>query len=120
MKSLGMSVTVMTMKKKLHNFSNRRNALISATTIGIVSSEADKGFNFFIEVLLFNRKASSAGGQLSSPKQVPSRPTEYDTGQTGLPGANERGFSLNTMHFWAERGSLQADRALSSTAHSDR
>ena len=41
-----MSVTDMAVKNCI-SFSNRQNALSSATTIDIVSLEDDKGFNFY-------------------------------------------------------------------------
>ena len=68
MKKLGMLVPVMTMK-------------YSASTVGIVSSVTDKGFNFYKGPLI-SRYASSADRQFSCQKEVHSRPADASTGHS--------------------------------------
>ena len=90
-----MSVSDMTMEYCIYFF-NQRNALSSAMTVCLLLSGLTKDI-FPVKVLLFNRISSSADRQLSSPKEVHSRPAEPTLDVLKeLSGVYERGFSLCT------------------------
>ena len=73
---VGMSVTDMTVKNCI-SFSNQQNALNSATTIDIASSEADKGFNFyrdpFIVIRFCHLHFSLCRNEVNAPHNVDRR-----------------------------------------------